>query len=132
MKEKILKLREEGKSYNQIQKILGCSKSTISYHCSPTVKIKQRERFNKKRREKREIQRQFIRRVKSIFGCIDCQNKDWRVLDFDHVRGEKSFNLSNHASYAFTLNKLKAEMRKCEIRCANCHRIKTYEERNNV
>lgn len=34
MKEKILKLREEGKSYNEIKKILGCSKGTISYHCA--------------------------------------------------------------------------------------------------
>lgn len=33
MKEKILKLREEGKSYRQIQTILNCSKSVISYHC---------------------------------------------------------------------------------------------------
>ena len=33
MKENILKLRKEGKSYNEIKKILGCSLSTISYHC---------------------------------------------------------------------------------------------------
>lgn len=32
-KNQILKLRAEGKSYRQIQKILGCSKSTIAYHC---------------------------------------------------------------------------------------------------
>ncbi len=34
MKDKIIKLRKEGKTYNEIKKILGCSKSTISYHCS--------------------------------------------------------------------------------------------------
>lgn len=34
MKDKILNLRLEGKSYNEIKDILGCSKSTISYHCS--------------------------------------------------------------------------------------------------
>lgn len=34
MKENILKLRKEGKSYNEIRNILGCSKGTISYHCS--------------------------------------------------------------------------------------------------
>jgi 5-methylcytosine-specific restriction endonuclease McrA len=32
-KEDILRLRKEGKSYNEIKEILGCSKSTISYHC---------------------------------------------------------------------------------------------------
>lgn len=130
MKEKILQLRSEGKTYNEIKKKLGVSKSTISYHCSPTVKQKQRERFNKLRREKRKLHRAFINRVKSFLGCIDCGEKDWIVLDFDHVKGEKKFILSKHASFSLTINKLKEEMRKCEVRCSNCHRIKTHKERN--
>ncbi len=42
MKEQILKLREEGKTYNEIKEILGCSKSTISYYCGD----KQKEKTN--------------------------------------------------------------------------------------
>lgn len=34
VKEDILSLRAEGKSYNEISKILNCSKSVISYHCN--------------------------------------------------------------------------------------------------
>lgn len=34
LKEKIIILFNEGKSYNEIKLILGCSKGTISYHCS--------------------------------------------------------------------------------------------------
>lgn len=49
MKEKIKKLRSEGKSYREIQKILGCSKSTISYHCSEGQKEKNLARTAKKR-----------------------------------------------------------------------------------
>lgn len=33
LKEKILTLREEGQSYNEIANKLACSKATISYHC---------------------------------------------------------------------------------------------------
>ena len=33
LKEKIAFLRENGKSYNEISKILNCSKATIGYHC---------------------------------------------------------------------------------------------------
>ena len=40
MKEQILKLRNEGKSYNEIKNILGCSKGTISYHCGEGQKEK--------------------------------------------------------------------------------------------
>ena len=32
-KQEILKLRAEGKTYDEIQQALGCSKSTISFHC---------------------------------------------------------------------------------------------------
>lgn len=32
-KKEILKLRNEGKTYNEIKDILGCTKSTISFHC---------------------------------------------------------------------------------------------------
>ena len=33
MKNKIIKLRKEGKTYNEIVNVLGVNKSTISYHC---------------------------------------------------------------------------------------------------
>ena len=44
MKEKILELRMQGKSYNEIQKKLGCSKSSISYHCGFGQKAKCKKR----------------------------------------------------------------------------------------
>jgi 5-methylcytosine-specific restriction endonuclease McrA len=49
MKEEILKLRSEGKTFNEIKEILKCSKSTISYHCSDEQKEKSRNRTRKRR-----------------------------------------------------------------------------------
>lgn len=49
-KEKILRLRDEGKTYNQIMEEVGCSKGTISYHCGNGQKEKSAKR-RKKRRE---------------------------------------------------------------------------------
>jgi len=40
LSEKILTLREEGLSYRQIERELGCSKATISYHCGKRQKDK--------------------------------------------------------------------------------------------
>ncbi len=57
-------------------------------------------------------------------GCVDCGIKDIRVLDFDHVRGEKSFTI---ASGDHGPSKVVAEIAKCEVRCSNCHRIRTIE-----
>lgn len=49
MKERILTLRSEGKSYNEIKNILGCSKGTISYYCGDKQdeKAKLRQRANR-------------------------------------------------------------------------------------
>ena len=52
MKEKILRLHAEGKSYRQIEKELGCSRSTISYHCSKGQKEKTLKRTAKRRAER--------------------------------------------------------------------------------
>lgn len=49
MKEKILKLRQEGKTYNEIINELGCSKSTVSYHCGDGQKEKSIKRVSKRR-----------------------------------------------------------------------------------
>lgn len=50
MKEEILKLRSEGKSYSEIKDILGCSKGLISYHCG----IGQKEKTSERRRNRRK------------------------------------------------------------------------------
>lgn len=49
MKDKILELRKQGKSYNEIVEILGCSKSTVGYHCAEGQKEKRRIRQQKNR-----------------------------------------------------------------------------------
>lgn len=38
MKDKILKLRAKGKTYNEIVDIVGCAKSTVSYYCGTKPK----------------------------------------------------------------------------------------------
>ena len=57
MKEKILELRKEGKSYNQIVEILGCSKSTVSYYCGNGQKEKTKKRTDNLRKTNPIIQK---------------------------------------------------------------------------
>ena len=69
--------------------------------------------------------------IKLESGCVDCGYNDNPVaLDFDHVNGDKVFSLSQKkgASIETLLN----EAEKCVVRCANCHRIKTFEERERM
>lgn len=62
--------------------------------------------------------------------CVDCGQADIRVLEFDHVQGNKSGNISRMIGDGFSWPTIVAEIAKCEVRCANCHRIRECEKRN--
>lgn len=59
--------------------------------------------------------------------CVDCGEQDPIVLDFDHREPSDKFKsvarmLSGHYSW----KRISIEIEKCDVRCANCHRRKTY------
>lgn len=58
--------------------------------------------------------------------CVDCGISDIRVLEFDHVRGEKVFNIAS-SHWERHPRRVMEEIEKCDVRCANCHRIVTSE-----
>jgi hypothetical protein len=49
-------------------------------------------------------------------------------MDFDHVRGSKAGNVSEMIGSA-TVMALLTEIAKCDVVCANCHRLRTYSPR---
>lgn len=61
-------------------------------------------------------------------ACVDCKETDIIVLDFDHVRGKKRYHVAEMIRRNVSLEVLKIEIDKCEIRCANCHRKKTTKQ----
>lgn len=74
--------------------------------------------------------RAIVNRFKLAKGCIDCGfNSHPEALDFDHVVGVKCFNISHAVNGMRSWNLVKDEIRKCEVRCANCHRIATASRR---
>jgi hypothetical protein len=48
-------------------------------------------------------------------------------MDLDHVRGRKEFKVSEvvQKAYSISLERLQAEIAKCDVVCANCHRVRT-------
>jgi transposase-like protein len=53
--------------------------------------------------------------------CVDCGQADSLLLEFDHV-GPKRANVTRLAWSGSSLATIDAEIERCEIRCANCHR----------
>lgn len=80
---------------------------------------------------KREKNRDFIKSILINSSCIDCNNNDWRVLEFDHVMGTKIESVCKMSNQMASIKKLEEEIKKCEIRCSNCHKIVTYQRQNS-
>lgn len=92
-----------------------------------------KEYYKDKARERkaRELPRRraIVNRYKVMKGCIDCgYNRHPHALDFDHL-SDKEFLISRALGSMASWTRIKNEIRKCEVRCANCHRIKTAERK---
>ena len=62
--------------------------------------------------------------------CLDCGESNPLVLEFDHVRGIKTKDISCMIQEKWSWKAIEAEIAKCVVRCANCHRRKTAYEQN--
>jgi hypothetical protein len=70
--------------------------------------------------------KQWIDRIKLARGCIDCgYNTHPHALQFDHRDGETKLTPGFARVLKNNLEWLKAEIAKCDVRCANCHAIRT-------
>lgn len=122
LKDDIIKLREEGKTYREIQEILNCSKATISYY----VGFEQKDKVLARQQQKRNAIKEFIAELKQSNPCLDCgENYPYWMMDFDHMEN-KEFVISNYRNVTTDFEKIKNEISKCEIVCANCHRNRTF------
>lgn len=71
--------------------------------------------------------RDYVDAIKLARGCVDCGLKinHPEVYDFDHLPGvEKSHAVSSLVAKG-DRELIDAEIAKCEVVCANCHRIRT-------
>lgn len=89
-----------------------------------------REKARQRKAELLPKRKAIIARYKTMKGCVDCGfNSHPEALDFDHLR-DKEFLVSAGVNGMIAWSRIKAEVAKCEVRCANCHRIKTAERRS--
>ena len=90
---------------------------------------KNREKLYEAQRKHRIKVRGHLLEYLSSKKCIDCGESDPIVLDFDHIEPKNKFKpVSRMLSGHWSWESLTKEIAKCEIRCANCHRRKTYIE----
>lgn len=95
--------------------------------CKNCIRSENRE-YNESRRK---THREKLNALKLEKGCVDCGYRMNPVaLQFDHMdRSKKRFILGHSLLYSW--DTILEEVAKCEIRCANCHAIKTIANNDN-
>ena len=90
-----------------------------------------RVRNEAKRQPRRRAERGArVRAMKLERGCADCgYNAHPAALDFDHLPGGgKRHGIADIQAH-YPMATILAEIAKCEVVCANCHRIRTFNRR---
>lgn len=78
-------------------------------------------------KQKKEF-RDRLSAIKERSGCKDCGISNHIILDFDHIK-DKKYNVSQMIRDGFSWKAILKEIEKCEVVCANCHRIRTHKRR---
>ena len=103
------------------------------YRCDPCKRAYDNEYWAKTKakrnaNKKRSIKAIRLNRAEYVYSyltnnhCIDCDESDPVVLEFDH-QTNKDFHVSEMMNYS--IRRIDEEISKCVVRCANCHRRKT-------
>ncbi len=92
---------------------------------------KYRENAVERNRKAKNILRLNMLDYLSDKSCAVCGIKDRRVLEFDHIDPAlKSFSIARGITCALSWSSILIEIKKCQVLCANCHKIKTGLEQN--
>lgn len=117
------------------------ARGELSAQCKSCRRSSRKAWYNKHRsthidivRRRKQLRKQELQELVwnhlSNNPCVDCGEKDPVVLEFDHTSGRKRFNISHAIHDGRAINSVQDEIRKCEVRCANCHRRITARRSN--
>ena len=105
-----------------------CAEAHAAYYkINSTKRKKSVAENNKKLRAKKKKKVEALKDV----PCMDCGRRfPPYAMDFDHVSGAKEFNISAAVHHkGASMVRIAAEIEKCEIVCACCHRIRTHKRK---
>jgi len=133
-KEEIKKMRDLKKIYGikQTAKLLGRAESTIKRHTKgiKTEKIFETIQGGYERTKRRRFLQKTIGVILKGGKCEKCgYDKNYAALDFHHR--DPSVKEMSIGGRVMSNSKLKKEIAKCDLLCANCHR-ETHSPDKNI
>jgi hypothetical protein len=87
-----------------------------------------KDRLQENRQKRVEASKHYVWGYLTNHPCVDCGESNPVVLEFDHVRGVKKLAVTQMVSDGYSLDVIRAEIRKCVVRCRNCHWKRHHKE----
>ena len=109
-------------------KVCKREKDKNTYHNDEKDREDRKDRDKKSHRIRQLKAQIFAYDILAKSKCIDCGESRLETLDFDHVRDTKTRGISGMILKGLKISALEKEIAKCDVRCANCHRIKTFKQ----
>ena len=95
-----------------------------------THKASEAKKARQRMKQRRVALYARIDAIKESTPCADCKECFPAVcMDFDHHRGDKTANVSRLVNEGYSLERIEGEIAKCELVCANCHRVRTRDRK---
>jgi hypothetical protein len=116
------------------------NRGTRCSNCRECSKLYQRNHYRnntayyveKARRRNKACNEKYHKRIFKYLSkhpCVDCGEPDPIVLEFDHIDPRtKKETVAVMLNHQRSWKRIMAEIAKCEVRCANCHRRKSARE----
>ena len=117
---------------NRNQRDSFCRPCRAEYHREHYLANRRRyiDQAQKRKRQLRLERTRFLIEFFRLHPCCECGESDPVVLEFDHLR-DKAFSVGEKLTYR-NWEEVLAEIEKCEVVCANCHRRRTAQRRGSV
>jgi hypothetical protein len=127
-KEDILKLRDEGKSYREIEKILGCSRGTISYYLGNKEEVKMET--TKPVTAIQEKAKTYSENIRLKKACQQCsQYLHFSALEYISIPDLEGTIAKIETPEDFV--EFKKQISNSYVLCSNCNKLRLYKEANN-
>lgn len=100
-------------------------KSLLTYRREWYTKNKKSE-INHVKKRKAKIKKWF-KEYKNNLSCKKCGENHPATIDFHHKK-DKENQVAQMVHWGYSIDKIKNEIEKCQVLCANCHRKVHYNK----
>ena len=89
--------------------------------------INNKEKENNRVKQRRKKIKHWFKEYKLGLKCNRCNQGNPACLVFHHKdKKEKEISVGVAVAYAWSISRIKKEIEKCEVLCANCHMIEHF------